>query len=124
MRYIVVVKREGKNISDKAEWLNIEDINGSIPERIKGEIRTVYFTERGQYLHCTTNDQIIELLSKEHGFMITDRGRMANLKKEIIVDYDNRYIFLIKCKEYITIAASKINLLKQYLRQISNQNKN
>lgn len=119
MKYIIVVKREGKHISDKAEWLNCEDISYSQPEKIKSETRTVYYTEKGQYLHCITNDQITDLISKEHGFIITDRGRMANLKKEIVVDYDNRYIFYVKCKEYITIAASKINLLKQYLNRLS-----
>lgn len=122
MKYIIVVRREGKNISDKAEWLNCEDIIGSMPERIKGEIRTVYYTERGQFVHCTTNDQIIDLISKEHGFMVTDRGRMVNFKKEVVVDFDNRDIFLVKCKEYITIARSKINCVKEYLKKMSNHN--
>ncbi|WP_431785847.1 hypothetical protein [Paenibacillus lactis] len=122
MKYIIVVSREGKNISDKAEWLNCEDIIGSMPERIKGEIRTVYYTERGQFVHCTTNDQIIDLISKEHGFMVTDRGRMVNFKKEVVVDFDNRDIFLVKCKEYITIARSKINCVKEYLKKMSYHN--
>ncbi|MBX4152240.1 LytTR family transcriptional regulator DNA-binding domain-containing protein [Paenibacillus lautus] len=123
MKYIIVVRRDGKDISDKAEWLHCEDIIGSMPERIRGEIRTVYYTENGQYIHCTTNDQIIDLISKEHGFMVTDRGRMVNLKKEIIVDFENRDIFLVKCKEYITIARSKVNLLKEYLKKFSNHKK-
>lgn len=123
MKCIIVVKREGKSISDKAEWLKCEDIIGSVPERIKGEIRTVYYTEKGQFIHCTTNDQIIDLISQEHGFMVTDRGRMVNLKKEIVIDFDNRDIFLVKCKEYITIARSKVGLLKEYLKKLSNHNK-
>lgn len=119
MRSIIVVKREGKIISDKSEWIGIEDINFTEPERIRGEIRTVIHTDEGEFLYCTTNDQVIELLSQEHGFMITDRGRMANLKKEIDIDYDNRNILYLKCMKYITIAASKVNSLKQLLKRIS-----
>ena len=119
MRSIIVVKREGKIISDKSEWIGIEDINFTEPERIKGEIRTVIHTDEGEFLYCTTNDQVIELISQEHGFMITDRGRMANLKKEIDIDYDNRNILYRKCMKYITIAASKVNSLKQLLKKLS-----
>ncbi|GAB6930093.1 hypothetical protein JCM10914A_40760 [Paenibacillus sp. JCM 10914] len=117
MKSIVVIRREGKVLHDQAQWLNIEDVNFSEPEKIRGEIRTVLHTDNGEFVYCTTNDQIVELLSKESGFLITDRGRMANLKKEIVIDYEARKIFYQRYKSFVTIANSKLKLLKQYMHR-------
>lgn len=120
MKSIVVIRREGKVLHDQAQWLSIEDINFTEPEKIRGEIRTVLHTDKGQFVYCTTNDQIVELISQEAGFLVTDRGRMANLSKDIVIDYDARKIFYRQCKSFVTIAASKLKILKQYMRNYMN----
>lgn len=70
-------------LHDQAQWLSIEDINFTEPEKIRGEIRTVLHTDNRQFVYCMTNDQILELISQETGFLVTDRGKMANLKKDM-----------------------------------------
>ncbi|WP_280754896.1 hypothetical protein [Paenibacillus sp. LBL] len=123
MKSIVVIRREGKVLHDQAQWLSIEDINFTEPEKIRGKIRTVLHTDKGQFVYCTTNDQIVELISQEAGFFVTDRGRMANLSKDIVIDYDARKIFYRQCKSFVTIAASKLKILKQYMRNYRMINK-
>lgn len=114
MKSIIVVKREGKIIGDKAMFLDIKDINYLQNERIKNENKTVIYTDHGEYIYCTTNDLILELLSHEPEFFITDRGRLANLDKLDKIDYDNRKI-LYNNSGFVTIAASRLKSLKEYI---------
>lgn len=44
---------------------------------------------------------------------------MADLKKENDIDYDNRNIFYLKSMKYITLAASKVNSLKQLIKKFT-----
>lgn len=117
MRSLVVCKKDGNTISEEAEWIYVEDILFTEPERIRGEIRTVIHTNSGQYVYCTGNDQLLTLLSKDDEFFITDRGRIANLDKLDKIDYDNRKI-LYKNNGFVTIAASRLKSLKEYISNL------
>lgn len=117
MKTLVVCKKEGNKIADEAEWINVEEILFTEPERIKGEIRTVIHTHNGQYVYCTGNDQLLSLLSKNTDFFITDRGRIANLNKLDKIDYDNRKI-IYRNNDFVTIAASRLKSLREYISNL------
>ncbi|MGG1650506.1 hypothetical protein ABHN03_25420 [Paenibacillus sp. NRS-1775] len=122
VRSIPVVKREGKKISEEAEWLEVDKIISSRNEKINYVHRTVYITSEGEFLHCNATDQIHELLSEEEGFVVSDRGTLGNLNKKHEFDEKNKNI--IFCNEYvITISKPRLEKVKEVMNKLLRKNK-
>ncbi|MNH75615.1 hypothetical protein D3C73_278600 [compost metagenome] len=114
---IIVTRRLHKNTVGNPEWIYVKDIFRSVPERIKGENKIVITTYDGiEYFYATTSDAIIEVLSKENGFVIVDRGRIVNLNHDVDIDYENGIIRLAKqgINVFIGIARSRIDDVKRF----------
>lgn len=63
------------------------------------------------------NDYFVELMSQKEDFIISDRGRLANLSNDVTIDYNDRKIIfnVIKTENvFVTIAKSKIDSIKNY----------
>lgn len=115
---VIVVLKEGKTIHDRPQWLYDYQILKSEPQKIKGNTETIITAIDGkEYVLKYNNDYFVELMSQKEGFIISDRGRLANLKNDITVDYDDRKIIFNVIKTdnvFVTIAKSKIDLIKNY----------
>ncbi|WP_145413379.1 hypothetical protein [Paenibacillus xylanexedens] len=120
MDRIMVQKKEGKKISDEAEWLNADDIVKCGRELFnKKEYKIVIYTDSGEYVHCSSNLAFLKLMSEREGMMLTDTGTLGNLYKMKSVDYeDGKVYFDDEESEYITIARSKTKLVKEYIKKL------
>ncbi|MGR6760352.1 hypothetical protein ACU1JV_00720 [Paenibacillus sp. T2-29] len=117
LRSIPVLKRNGKKISEVAEWLDIDTIICSKNEKINYTNRTVYITSDGEYVHCIATDQIHELLSEQSGFAITDRGTLGNLNKDH--EYDEKNNNIIMCEKHvITVSTPRKSKVKEVIKKI------
>lgn len=116
----MVQKKEGKKISDEAEWLNADDIIRCGREMFnKKEYKIVIYTDRGEYVRCDNNVAFLKLMSEREGMMLTDTGTLGNLFKMKSVDYeDGKVYFDEEESEYITIARSKTKLVREYIKKL------
>nr|WP_145401586.1 hypothetical protein [Paenibacillus xylanexedens] len=117
---IMVQKREGKKISEEAEWLNVDDIRQCNREMFnKKEYKVVIYTDYGEYIRCDSNDAFFKLMSEREGFMLTDTGTLGNLFKMKSVDYEDGKVYFDEDeREYITIARSKTKLVRDYIKKL------
>ncbi|MFI2856865.1 LytTR family DNA-binding domain-containing protein [Paenibacillus sp. JSM ZJ436] len=121
MKTVPVVKKEGKIIYDTPEFLDIREIICSKAEKISGEYRSVFVTAEGEYVLCTSNDLIAELLAQESEFFRVDRGVVANLQQdEVKIDFKERLIYYFNPNHIIPVAASRIKALKEYVERLLN----
>ncbi|MEK4006428.1 hypothetical protein [Paenibacillus sp. FSL H3-0333] len=115
---IIVVLKEGKKIHDKPQWLYDHQILKSEPQKIKGNTETIITAIDGkEYMIKYNNDYFVELMSQKEDFIISDRGRLANLSNDVTIDYNDRKIIfnVIKTENvFVTIAKSKIDSIKNY----------
>lgn len=113
---IKVVRRYGKKIADEAEWLKVEDIVGGYSEGKPGKSIFVYQTIDGEYIDATGVEHTLKLFENIDGFVRTDRGAMANLRKVDSIDEENMHLYIdAKKNRFITIAASRLNQVKKCL---------
>ncbi|WP_336761468.1 hypothetical protein [Paenibacillus sp. USHLN196] len=117
---IMVQRRDGKNISDEAEWINADDVKHFTREMFaKQQYRIVIHTEDGQFVHCFSNDAFLRLMSKRHGMIMTDAGVVGNLTKMKSVDYENGKVYFdLEEEEYITISRPRTNLVREYIKKL------
>ncbi|WP_440110192.1 hypothetical protein [Paenibacillus sp. QZ-Y1] len=120
MDRIMVQRKEGKKISDEAEWINADDIKRCGKEMFtKKEYKVVIYTEYGEFVHCYSNDAFLRLMNERHGMMLTDTGVLGNLMKMKDIDYENGKVYFDEKKEeYITIARSKTKLVREYIKKL------
>ncbi|PIH59108.1 hypothetical protein [Paenibacillus sp. LK1] len=122
MDHIIVQRKEGKKINDEAEWLKIVDIKSSSKELINGkkEYKTVFHTDGGDFIYCTSNDAIMHLMHKHHGLVVVDRGRMGNLYHAEHIDYEKGKMFFdVQANDYIEIIGdSRKSVVKEYFKKL------
>ena len=114
----MVVKREGKYISDIPEWVKEEDIIKTESERVGGKNKIIITTVNGEYVYNTSVDHFLTLMSEKHGFEVVDRGRMANLNHEFVLDEDKGLV-VFENHQKISTTATPIGLkkIKEYIKK-------
>jgi len=117
---IMVQRRDGKNIKDEAEWIEVDDVIDCKKEMFtKKDYRVVIYTENGEYVYCTNNNAFFDLMSERHGMIMTDKGVLGNLTKMKSVDYENGKVYFDNDKEkYITISKPRESLVKEYIKKL------
>lgn len=119
---IKVVRREGKKKNDFAEWLDVNDIVGMYSEGTKGKSYVVYKTSDSEYIDATGVEMTMTLFEEIDGFIRTDRGVMANLKKIESIDEKSKVLYFGKKKnQFFTIAASRWDQVKEYFCRLKNK---
>lgn len=123
MKEIIVQRKEGKKISEEAEWLPLADIKSSTKEQIGGkkEYKTVFQTKDGkEFIYCTSNDALMHLLHKHHGLIVVNRGTMGNLYHAEQIDYEKGKMFFdVESNDYIEIIGeARKSTVKEYFYKL------
>ncbi|MFE6075698.1 hypothetical protein ACFVQB_14595 [Paenibacillus sp. NPDC057886] len=123
MKEIIVQRKEGKKISDEAEWLPLADIKSTSRWQFgaKHVFKTVFHTaDKNEYVYCTSNDAIMHLLHKDNGLIVVDRGRMGNLHHAEAIDYEKGKMFFdVKSDDYIEIIGeARKSAVKEYFQKL------
>jgi hypothetical protein len=116
----MVQRKEGKKISDDAEWMNEKDILKCTRELFtKNNYKFVIHTDDGEFVYCESKDAIFKLLSQSEGMIMTDKGTLGNMNRMKSVDYEVGKVFFDEEKEnYVTISASKENAVKTFIKKL------
>ncbi|ASA22689.1 hypothetical protein [Paenibacillus donghaensis] len=118
MRSIMVLKWDGKDFAEEAEWIEIKDLRHVRTEYTKREgSYRIYKTDNGEYRDCNSVDKSYGLLEKNEGFIRTDRGIIANLNKNPEIDCKLNVLIYGQDKENdrITIADKRMKVIKTCL---------
>lgn len=121
---LIVYRKEGKLISEKAEFIKTGEVCFAETQRMKegkGDFIILITTVDSEYVYFPRNtNSFFDLISELDGFVKIDRGAIANLSHEITYDKDyGRLTFKnikFKSPNYIVIAKSYENRLLAALK--------
>lgn len=124
MRDLIVHRREGKSISENAEFIKSNEVCFAEAQREnKGSYFIVLTATDAEYIHYVKNaNSFVDLISTLDGFVKIDRGRVANLMHKI--EYNKEIGRLIyksikhKGPNHITVAKSYEDRFLKALKEL------